>query len=67
MDDADDASIVKTIIGLAHNLRLKVVAEGVETVEQRDFLKNHGCDLMQGFLLSEAIPFDRLIQFLKTN
>lgn len=65
MDDADDAAIVETIIGLAHNLRLKVIAEGVETDEQRGFLQSHGCDMMQGFLLARPMPFTDLLQFLK--
>ena len=64
-DDPDDAAIVRTIIGLAHNLRLRVIAEGVETPEQRHFLKAHGCDLMQGFLLAKPMPFAELITFLR--
>jgi diguanylate cyclase (GGDEF)-like protein/PAS domain S-box-containing protein len=65
MDDADDAAIVRTIIGLAHNLRLQVVAEGVETREQQDFLRSHGCDTMQGFLFARPMPFAELLQFLQ--
>ncbi len=65
MDDADDAAIVQTIIGLAHNLRLKVIAEGVETSEQRDYLRSHGCDIMQGFLLARPMPFAELLKFLQ--
>lgn len=64
-DDPDDAAIVRTIIGLAHNLRLRVIAEGVETPEQRQFLKAHGCDLMQGYLLAKPMPFAELISFLR--
>lgn len=64
-DDPDDAAIVRTIIGLAHNLRLSVVAEGVETAEQRQFLKAHGCDMMQGYLLAKPMPFDELLLFLR--
>jgi len=56
--NADDASIVSGIIALAHNLRLKVVAEGVETEEQRSFLAELKCDFIQGYLLSEPIPAD---------
>ncbi|WP_114970850.1 EAL domain-containing protein [Rhodoferax ferrireducens] len=52
----DDASIVSGIISLAHNLRLKVVAEGVETEEQRLFLAGLNCDCIQGYLLSEPVP-----------
>jgi diguanylate cyclase (GGDEF)-like protein len=52
----DDASIVRAIVSLAHSLRLKVVAEGVETVEQLEFLKALGCDQYQGYYFSPAVP-----------
>ncbi len=53
---ADDASIVRAIVSLAHSLRLKVVAEGVETREQLDFLRSLGCDQYQGYHFSRALP-----------
>ncbi len=53
--DADDASIALAIINLAHSLKLKVVAEGVETEAQLDFLKAHGCDEMQGYYFSRPL------------
>src|SRR5882724_5164888 len=56
MSRADDASIVTAIVSLAHSLRLKVVAEGVETTEQLDLLKSLGCDQYQGFCFSPAVP-----------
>ena len=56
MTRADDASIVQAIISLAHSLRLKVVAEGVETPEQLDSLKSMGCDQYQGFHFSPPLP-----------
>ncbi|MEW5786993.1 MAG: EAL domain-containing protein [Pseudomonadota bacterium] len=56
----DDAAIVKGIIALAHSLRLKVVAEGVETTSQRDFLARAGCDEIQGYLLSPPVPAGEL-------
>ena len=52
----DDAAIVTTIISLAQNLGLSVVAEGVETEEQFDFLRERGCDVCQGFLFSRPTP-----------
>lgn len=54
--DPDDAAITNTIIIMGHNLGLKVVAEGVETQQQLEFLREHGCDEIQGFLISEPRP-----------
>ncbi len=54
--DADQAAIVISIIALAHNLQLKVIAEGVETAGQRDFLRAHGCDEVQGYYFSRPVP-----------
>ncbi len=51
-----DAVIVQTIIGMAKNLGMEVIAEGVETEEQRVFLEQHSCPLYQGFLFSEPLP-----------
>ncbi|MCL2655840.1 MAG: EAL domain-containing protein [Betaproteobacteria bacterium] len=56
--------IAAAIIALAHNLGQKVIAEGVETEFQRDFLLNHGCDLFQGFLFSRPIPVDDFARWL---
>ena len=61
----EDASIVRAIVSLAHSLRLKVVAEGVETPAQLDFLKNVGCDEYQGFHFSRPVPaieFERIVR-----
>jgi diguanylate cyclase (GGDEF)-like protein len=58
----DDASIVTGIIALAHNLRLRVIAEGVETVDQHALLTSFGCDFIQGYLLSEPLPADQFAQ-----
>ncbi len=56
--DRDDAAIVNAIIGLAHNLDLKVIAECVETQDQLAFLKKSGCDEAQGYFFSRPIPAD---------
>ena len=53
--DADDAVIVRAIIALGHNLGLKVVAEGVETEEQIEFLRDNGCDELQGYYFSKPV------------
>jgi EAL domain-containing protein (putative c-di-GMP-specific phosphodiesterase class I) len=55
-ENRDDAEIVSTMIGMAHNLNLQVVAEGVETVQQLEFLARHGCDEFQGYLVSAPVP-----------
>ncbi|MAS10107.1 EAL domain-containing protein [Salinisphaera sp.] len=56
--DGDHVEIVRSIIGLAHALRLRVVAEGVETEEQMAFLDSLNCDEVQGFLLSRPVPVE---------
>ncbi|HEX5391657.1 MAG TPA: EAL domain-containing protein [Rhodocyclaceae bacterium] len=56
--DTDARAIVTGIIALAHSLRLKVVAEGVETEDQRNHLHELGCDYLQGYLISKPVPSD---------
>jgi EAL domain-containing protein (putative c-di-GMP-specific phosphodiesterase class I)/GGDEF domain-containing protein len=58
--DERAGSLVKAIIALAHSLELKVIAEGVETPEQADWLQARGCDLLQGFLYSRPVPAGEL-------
>jgi EAL domain-containing protein (putative c-di-GMP-specific phosphodiesterase class I) len=53
---SDDLALCEAIIGMAHRLGLKVIAEGVETEEQRDLLINAGCDYGQGYLFSPPVP-----------
>lgn len=66
-DDADDAAIASTIITMAHSLGLKVVAEGVETREQLNFMREHGCDAIQGYFFSKPLPADQFESFLKSG
>jgi hypothetical protein len=56
--DSDDAAIALAIISLAHNLKLKVVAEGVETEAQMNFLRSHGCDEMQGYYFARPLSVE---------
>ncbi|MDZ4255801.1 MAG: EAL domain-containing protein [Sulfuritalea sp.] len=63
----DAAAICIAIIDLAHNLKLKVIAEGVETEGQMNYLRRHGCDEMQGFLFSQPLPADECAQLLKAR
>ena len=64
LTDPADAAISRTIITLAHSLNLKVVAEGVETQAQQDFLVAVGCDQFQGFLFSAPLPIGELQAYL---
>ncbi|WP_187759702.1 sensor domain-containing protein [Thiospirochaeta perfilievii] len=63
LDEQGNIAIVKSILNLAQNLDLKVIAEGVETVEQRDFIKNLGCPLIQGFYYSRPLDAKEFILF----
>lgn len=65
MKNPDDVSIVRAIISLAHSLRLRVVAEGVETAEQLEFLRELGCDQYQGFFCSPAVPADAFATLIR--
>ncbi len=63
--DISDAEICAGTLALAHNLGLKVIAEGVETLAQRDFLVGHECDFLQGFLYGKPLPADLVTTYLR--
>jgi len=63
--DTDDAAITSTIITMGQSLALKVVAEGVETYDQYQFLRNHGCDEVQGHWVSRALPAPDCLRFIR--
>ncbi|HEY9126939.1 MAG TPA: EAL domain-containing protein, partial [Acidobacteriaceae bacterium] len=65
-DDTEDAAIISAIVALAKALHLTVVAEGVETEQQREFLKRLGCDSLQGYLLGKPMAAEKLAGW-KTN
>lgn len=65
--DSNDRTLVLTIITMAHSLGLEVIAEGVETQEQLDFLKENGCDHYQGYLFSKPVPLVEFEALLHKN
>jgi diguanylate cyclase (GGDEF)-like protein len=67
LDEPDTMTLVSTIISLAHSLRLKVVAEGVEEEEQAKMLRLLRCDQMQGYLFSKPVPRDDLTALLRAQ
>ncbi len=66
-DDPNDIAITTAIVSMSHSLRKTVVAEGVETRAQLDFLRELGCDECQGYLFGRPVPLDALASFLKTT
>ena len=62
-DDGDDAVIARTILTMAHQLRMAVAAEGVETQAQALYLRAIGCDELQGYLLGRPLPADQTVAF----
>lgn len=65
--DNNDAAIAKTIVTLAQSLGLSVIAEGVETESQRDFLARAGCKAYQGYLYSRPLPLFEFEEFVRRN
>lgn len=63
--DANDSAIAQAVISLGHSLGLKVVAEGVETLEQLAFLRGNDCDEIQGYLFSKPLPPEELVELLQ--
>lgn len=62
----EDNSIVKAIISMAHSLGLNLIAEGVESAEQLDFLRQHNCNVIQGFYYSKPLSKDDFTEFLSS-
>jgi len=65
--DRDDVGISRAVIALAYGLDLEVIAEGVETKEQADFLLKEGCPLAQGYFYSKPVPADEITKILENN
>jgi len=63
----NDTAISTAIIAMARSLNLTVVAEGVETREQADFLRSQGCDIVQGYYFSKPLDPERCLAFLKQS
>jgi EAL domain-containing protein (putative c-di-GMP-specific phosphodiesterase class I) len=66
LTDQNDAAIAKTIVALADSLGLDVIAEGVETQAQREFLKQAGCHAYQGYFFSRPLPIEGFDAFVRT-
>jgi diguanylate cyclase (GGDEF)-like protein len=65
--NADDAAITTAILSMAKSMRLGVIAEGVENLEQLRFLRESQCDLIQGYYVSRPVPFDKLVAFARAQ
>lgn len=65
--DAEDAAIIAAIVALGHTLNLRIVAEGVETAEQQEFLSRLGCNILQGYLFGKPMPADQFFQFAASS
>lgn len=67
VEDENSAAIAKAIIELGHSMKLEVLAEGVETREQKEWLIEHNCDLMQGYYWARPMPFSDFVDWIKNN
>ena len=65
--NTDDMEITAAVIAMAHRLKMDVVAEGVETAEQLEFLVKHDCEYAQGYLFSKAQPLREIRQLIAPN
>jgi diguanylate cyclase (GGDEF)-like protein len=63
--DPNDVALIRAIVAMAHSLKLKVLAEGVETQQQLAFLREEGCDEIQGYLFNRPVPFDQFVKLLQ--
>ena len=62
-----DAALVQSIISMAHNLKMTMIAEGVETKEQLELLQQYGCDQIQGYYYSTPLPYDEFTAWIIEN
>ncbi|MGP1693042.1 MAG: EAL domain-containing protein, partial [Giesbergeria sp.] len=67
LTDPNDASIVRTILALGSSLGLQVIAEGVETQAQQEFLERHHCHAWQGYLLSRPVPAEEFAALVRAH
>ena len=66
-ENEDDVAIVRSVIALAKSMKIDVIAEGVETIEQLNFLRRENCSQIQGYLISKPKDADEVTQLLKNN
>jgi EAL domain-containing protein (putative c-di-GMP-specific phosphodiesterase class I) len=65
--DESDAAIIRSIISLGHRLEMRVIAEGVETLDQLDFLRLRGCDEVQGYFISRPLSAEDFFKFVRSD